>query len=259
MEVTLQQGILLSLMALVCGIDFALEGIFIFRPIMASFFAGIILGDVQLGLAAGAITELSYIGLLTIGGTVPPNPLMAGIMTVVIAHTAGTSAETALALSLPFALLMQWITISFHSLYSGLMGPLDRKAAEADTKGFTRIVLLAGVAVGVAYAIVTFLSAYVAQEPITRFVNSFPVWFIHGFEVSGGLLPAVGLGLLLRTMLKKDNVVFLFIGFLMVTYLDLGNILPVAIAGVVAAYLSYSSDKRNTPSNTGGGISDDGI
>lgn len=259
MEVTLQQGLWLALIAFICGVDFALEGLFLFRPIIASFLTGIVLGDVQLGLAAGAITELAYIGLLTIGGTVPPNPLMAGIMTVVIAYTTGNNAEAALALSLPFALLMQWITIFFHSAFTGFMPVLDKKAEEADTKGFTRIVLLGGLIVGLAYAVVTFLSVYIAQEPIARFVNLFPNWFVHGFEIAGGLLPAVGLALLLRTMLRKDNLVYLFVGFLMATYLDIGNVLPVAIAGVVAATLTYAADKRQANINTGGGPTDDGI
>lgn len=47
---------------------------------------GIILGDFKLGLQAAAITELSYLGLSTVGGTVPPNALIAGLMTVVLAY-----------------------------------------------------------------------------------------------------------------------------------------------------------------------------
>lgn len=260
MEVTLAQGIWITIMAFICGIDFSLEAFFWFRPIIAAFFTGIILGDVQLGLAAGAITELAYVGLLTIGGTVPPNPLMAGIMTVIIAYTTGSSPEAALALSLPFALLMQWINIFYHSAFSVFLVPvLDRKAAEADTNGFTRAVMLGAIIVGLTYAVVTFVSAYVAQEPIARFVTSFPTWFVHGFEICGQLLPGVGLALLLRTMLTGDNAPFLFIGFLMATYLELGNVLPVAIAGTVAAVLVYKSEKKSAQLRTEGGGPDEGI
>ena len=38
------------------------------------FCYGLVLGDWKLGLEAGAIAELSYLGLTTVGGTVPPNP-----------------------------------------------------------------------------------------------------------------------------------------------------------------------------------------
>ena len=112
MQITLIQGILLALLAFICACDASWEAFFWFRPIVVAFFAGIILGDVQVGLAAGAVAELSYLGLLTVGGTVPPDPLMAGMMTTVIAFTTGQSTETALGLSLPFALLAQWVELS---------------------------------------------------------------------------------------------------------------------------------------------------
>ena len=98
MEITLFQGLMLSLLAFVAAWDKRWESFFLFRPIMVGTLAGLILGDVTTGLKAGAIAELSYLGLLTIGGTVPPDPLMAGMMTVVIAIRSGVSAETALGL-----------------------------------------------------------------------------------------------------------------------------------------------------------------
>ena len=50
MEITLIQGILLAVMAVIVGLDFFLEAFFIFRPLMVSTFTGLILGDVVLGL-----------------------------------------------------------------------------------------------------------------------------------------------------------------------------------------------------------------
>lgn len=49
MEITLAQGIGLALMAIVVGVDFWLEGFFIFRPIIVSTLTGLILGDLTLG------------------------------------------------------------------------------------------------------------------------------------------------------------------------------------------------------------------
>ena len=53
MEITLMQGIGLAIMAIIVGVDFWLEGLFIFRPIIVSTLTGLILGDVQLGLLVG--------------------------------------------------------------------------------------------------------------------------------------------------------------------------------------------------------------
>ena len=86
-SITLIQGILLAVMATIVGIDFWLEGLFIFRPIIVCTLTGIILGDLQLGLLAGGLTELAFAGLTPAGGTQPPNPVLAGVMTTVIAYT----------------------------------------------------------------------------------------------------------------------------------------------------------------------------
>jgi len=76
-------------------------------------------------------------------------------------------------------------------------------------------------------------------------VDSFPTWFIHGFEIAGGLLPGVGLALLLVVMLKKQNVAYLFIGFIMATFLNVGNVLPIAIVAGAIAFISFQNDMKD--------------
>jgi len=257
MQITFIQGILLTVLAMICAVDAATEAFFWFRPIVVAFFAGIILGDVQLGLAAGAVAELSYLGLLTVGGTVPPDPLMAGMMTTVIAYASNISAETALGLALPFALLAQWWGIFTNTAYAGFMKPLEEKAKKADIRGFWNIIVVSLVIKSIGYGVITFLSVYAMQNLISGFVSSFPIWLIHGFEIAGGVLPAVGLGLLLRIMLKSENTPYLFLGFLMATFLSLGNVLPIAIAAIAIALIGYHNDKKRMV--VVGGSENDGI
>ena len=98
MEITLIQGILLFLVGFSCALDAWLENFYWFRPLVVAFFAGIVVGDVQLGIACGAVAELSYLGLLTVGGTVRADPLMEGMMTFVVAYTTWQDAKAALGL-----------------------------------------------------------------------------------------------------------------------------------------------------------------
>lgn len=244
MEITLIQGLLLMLVGFICAVDHCWEAFYWFRPMVVSFFAGIVLGDVALGVSCGAVAELSYLGLLTVGGTVPPDPLMAGMMTVVIAYTTGQSAETALGLSLPFALLAQWIGIFFNTVYVGIAHKLDGYAKEGNDKAFRNLVYSGILIKAGTVALVVFLCSYALQAPIQQFVNTFPTWLIHGFEIAGGLLPAIGLGMLLMVTLKKENAPYLFVGFIMATFLDMPNVLPVAIIGIVLAYINYNYEKR---------------
>ena len=260
MSITLVQGILLAVVGFICALDGAIEVFFWFRPIVVGFLAGIVLGDIELGCKAGAVAELSYMGMLTVGGTVPPDPLMAGMMTVVLAYTTGASVETALGLSLPFALIAQWFGITFNTVFAMFLTPLDKAAEAADEKKFTSIIMLSWVIKAGTYAILVFLSAFAFQTQIQAFVERFPEWLIRGFEIAGGLLPAVGLALLLVVMARKQNIAYLFIGFLMATFTNVGNVLPIAIAGGCIAFIDYLNDERIKKAGTGtGGTADDGI
>lgn len=244
MEITLIQGILLALLALVTGIDFWLEALFIFRPMIVCTLTGIILGDLTLGLTAAALTELAFAGLTPAGGTQPPNPILAGIMTVVIAYTTETNPAIAIGLALPFSFLMQYIILFYYSAFSFFMVKADKYAEEADTKSFVRLNILTTLIVSVTYAVVVFLSTYLAQEPMRGLVGSMPGWLTHGFEVAGGILPAVGFAMLLKVMLKIQYTPYLIIGFVAASFISFGNLLPVAVIGTALALMEFFRDKN---------------
>lgn len=243
-EITMMQGIGLAIMALIVGIDFWLEALYIFRPLIVCTLTGAILGDIQTGLITGALTELAFTGLTPIGGTQPPNPVLAGIMTTVIAHSTGVDAKTAIGLGLPFSFLMQYIILFYYSVFSFFMQKADRYAEEADGAALGRLNLLLTAIVAVTYAAVTFLCAYVSQGAMQSLVRSMPVWLTHGFEVAGGILPAVGFGLLLKVMMKTPFTPFFIIGFLFVTFIPVQNLLPVALLGTAFAIYEYYNQQK---------------
>lgn len=268
MAITLIQGILLSVFAIIAGLDSWLEVLYIFRPILSCTIAGIILGDIRLGIIAGGITELAFAGLTPAGGTQPPNPAVCGIMTVVIAHTTNVAPTTAMSLSLPFAMLMQYILLMFYSAFSFFMPMLDKAADESDTKKFAMVNYLTMLIVAVAFFVVIFLSAYAAQAPMRALVSSMPKWLIHGFELSGAALPAVGFAMLLKVLLRINYLPFLLLGFVLSSFINYSNVLPAAVIGVVFAMIEFFHDKKNkklqdeinelkNSSNTGG--EEDGI
>jgi PTS system galactosamine-specific IIC component len=239
-EITLVQSLLLALMAIIVGVDFWLEAFFIFRPIIVCTLTGLILGDLNLGLITGGLTELAFAGLTPAGGTQPPNPVLAGVMTTVIAFTTQATPAAAMALALPFSFLMQYIILFFYSAFSVFMKSADRYAQEADTKRFVRLNILTTAIIAVAYGIIVFLCTFVAQDGMKLLVESMPAWLTHGFSVAGGILPAVGFGMLLKVMLKVEYLPYLFIGFLMAVFIGFSNLLPVAVAGVALALIEFN-------------------
>lgn len=244
MEITLVQGIGLAIMAIIVGVDFWLEGFFIFRPIIVSTLTGLILGDVQLGLITGGITELAFAGLTPAGGTQPPNPVLAGVMSTVIAYTTMTEATAAMALALPFSFLMQYIILFCYSTFSFFMKGADQAAEEADTAKIVKINITCTAIVALLYGLVVFLCTFVAQDAMKAFVEVLPAWLTHGFEVAGGILPAVGFAMLLKVMLKAEFIPYLLIGFVIACFLDFSNLLPIAVVGVALALFVYNIEKN---------------
>lgn len=266
MDITLTQGIILAVIAIIAGFDFWLEALFIFRPMIVCTLAGFAVGDVTLGVVAGGLTELAFAGLTPAGGTQPPNPILAGVMTVVLAHTTGSSPAAAIGLALPFSFLMQYIILFYYSIFSVFMGKADQYAEEVNLRAFTRITILPIIIVVLTYGVVVFLSAYVAQQPMKALVASMPGWLTHGFEIAGGILPAVGFGLLLKVMLKGKYFAYLLIGFLAACFIPFGNLLPVAVLGTAAALYQFYNDKEKeklekmiSESQAAGGGYEDGI
>lgn len=243
-EITLTQGLLLAAMAIVTGLDAYLEALFIFRPIIVCTLSGLILGDVETGLVAGGLTELVFAGLTSAGGTQPPNPVLAGVMTTVLAYTTGADVKTTIGLALPFSFLMQYIILFYYSIFSMFVPKFTKYAETGEYRKFSYLVMATNGIIGLSYALVVFLCAYIAQEPMRNLVESMPAWLSHGFEIAGGILPAVGFALLLRIMLKKEFSGYLIIGFLIASFLNYANLLPVALMGTALALIQYYADQQ---------------
>lgn len=249
MTVSLGQGLIISLFAIIAGADFWLEGFYIFRPMIVCTITGLLLGDLKLGIIAGGLTELAFAGLTPVVGTQPPNPIMAGIMTVVLAYTTGHNPATAIGLSLPFSILMQYIVLFYYSAFSLLTRKTIEYAGKAETKKFTWIVLAPTFIVALTYGIFTFLCVYAAQAPMSNLVNAMPGWLSHGFEIAGGILPAVGFAMLLKNMLKNKYVPYLLLGFTAACFIKFGNLMPVAVIGVALAMIEFARAKKDRDTN----------
>jgi PTS system galactosamine-specific IIC component len=125
------------------------------------------------------------------------------------------------------------------------MPVMDKAAAEANTKKFATIPYIIMTIVGVSFFIVIFLSAYAAQAPMAALVKAMPTWLIHGFELAGGALPAVGFSMLLKVLLRVEYVPYLLLGFVVASFINFSNVLPAAVIGIVFAMIEFFRDKKN--------------
>lgn len=75
----LVQAILVGLVGAFGCLDYQLGTLYAFRPIVLCPLVGLVLGDLQTGLAVGASLELLFMGSISIGAYVPPNETVGGI------------------------------------------------------------------------------------------------------------------------------------------------------------------------------------
>ena len=165
-------------------------------------------------------------------------------MSVVLAYVAGQTPEAAMALALPFSFLMQYVILFCYNAFSFFMKGADKAAAEADVNAIYKTNIACTLIIACLYGVIVFLCAYAAQGAMAAFVEMLPAWLTHGFEVAGGILPAVGFAMLLKAMLKGEFVPYLLIGFVIACFLDFSNLLPIAVVGVALALISYNFENK---------------
>ena len=253
-EITLVQGLLISIVAAIVGIDYWLEAFFIFRPIIVSTLVGWVLGDITVGLITGGMTELIFAGLTPVGGTQPPNPVLAGVMATVLAYINQGNVTLGVSLALPFSILMQYIILFCYSTFSFAMKFADEAAENADTKKIAQIHLSLILIIALLYFTVVFLSTYLAQDAIKSVVTSMPEWLSHAFSVIGGVLPAIGFGMLLKILLKMNNLAYFILGFILVSFAAFNNLLPLALIGFALALINYYTSNSSNQGEDNEGI-----
>lgn len=255
MEISLLQGLLITLAVMVIALDNELEGFFIFRPIIVCPVVGAILGDLQIGLAAGALVELAFAGISPVGGVTPPDAVITSVMTVVLSKTANVDVTTAFAMAYPFGLLKQFVGTVTCTVFAFWNKLADAYAEKADLKGIYKICAISLCITTCIAGLITFLSVYAAQELLKLLIESMPEWLTNGLGVAGGLIPAIGFAMLLRVILKGRYVPYLLAGFLFASFVELNNILPVAIMGLAFALADYYKNNNKQV----GGSENEGI
>lgn len=93
---------ILDALTLVIGLNF---------PVITGTLAGIIMGDMVLGLAIGATLQLMVLGVGTYGGASIPDFTTGAIVGTVFAVLSGQDAEFAIGLAIPVGLLMVQLDI----------------------------------------------------------------------------------------------------------------------------------------------------
>lgn len=223
------------------------EGYYVLqRPIVAGFLVGLLMGDPVQGTIIGATINLIFLGIINVGGAIPSDMALAGYLGTAIALSANISTEAALAIAVPLGILGTVVWIGKMSINSLFVHWADAFAEKANIRGVMAMNWLPGQALMLVFKVtIIFAFCMLGQGAVTNFLNAIQgSGVLHGFEVVGGMLPAIGIGLNLKAILKKETMPFLLIGFLMATYFKI-SIIGISLFGVgfVMIYLFYNKEE----------------
>jgi len=221
------------------------EGYYVLqRPVVAGFLTGLVLGAPVQGAIIGATINLIYLGHLNVGGSMPSDMALAGYIGTAIAISTNVSTEMALALAVPLGLLGTVWWVGRMSIDSIFVHWADNYAAKGDAKGVIRMNWLPSQVMMFFFKVlVTIIICMYGTGLVESFLTTIQnIGILHGFEVIGGLLPALGIALNLGAILEKETVPFLLVGFLLVAYFQM-SIVGVALVGFVAAAIYFYRSK----------------
>jgi PTS system mannose-specific IIC component len=222
------------------------------RPIVAGFLVGLVMGDPVQGTIIGATINLIFLGHMSVGGSIPSDMALAGYVGTAFALAMHTTTEVALAIAVPIGLIGTVVWVGRMTISAVFAHWADSFAKKGNTRGVMLMNWVPAQTMLFLFKmiLVTIFCVYVS-EAVGNVVNGMvgsPIF--NGIGVVGGMLPAVGIALNLRAILKKETWPFLIIGFLLVAYFKI-SIVGVALFGVAAAmiYMLMNSKKEGAATN----------
>jgi mannose/fructose/N-acetylgalactosamine-specific phosphotransferase system component IID/mannose/fructose/N-acetylgalactosamine-specific phosphotransferase system component IIC len=240
MENILLEAILLGIWAGIAAVDGVYHQTLLGRPVIGGAVAGLILGDLQTGLLVGGGVEMAYLVLVNVGGAAPPDATTAGIVAVAVGHYTGTTdVATLITASLPASIMGQQAWSLSWMFNTWTVHKMDAAAEEGNLKKAMRLHILMGtIPWFVLYFLVVFLNVFFGIELIQSVMDSLPEWVLGGLNVASGILPALGIAMLLGQIFTKVNWPWFVIGIVASSFLGL-PVIGTALIGVSIAFVMY--------------------
>ena len=218
---------------------FGLAFFTLYRPLVAGFFVGLILGDPAQGTLIGAAINVPYLGFISAGGTLPADASFAGWVGTTVALAGHLDPTKAIPIAFGLGLLGTIIFYGRMSVDSVFAHWADARAEKADIGGVALMNWLPGQAfLFVASVVPVFLFALNGPSYVQDALNRLPLWTVNGLIIAGGILPALGIALNMRFIFRGSAIPYFFIGFIVWTATR-GSLSLVVIAalGLALAYL----------------------
>lgn len=237
------QIILITIYAIIAIFDNLNTKVELGKPLMAGAFAGLVMGDLTTGLAVGGTLQLMILGVGSFGGATIPDYTIAALIATPLAIVSGKDLEFAIGLGVPIGLLMTQLDI-LARISNVFIMKQAQKAVEKEKYDMINVYNHLGIITwGISRGLPVVLALVFGADFVQAILKVSPEWLINGLKLAGGLLPAVGISMLLKYLPVKRYYPFLIIGFVLLAYLGV-PMLGVALLGVAVAVISYQKSSE---------------
>ncbi|HEY6057259.1 MAG TPA: PTS sugar transporter subunit IIC [Candidatus Limnocylindrales bacterium] len=210
----------------------------LYRPLVAGFLVGLILGDPSKGTLVGAGINLLYLSFISAGGSLPSDPALAGWLGSTLAVAGNLDYGAALAISPLIGLLGTVVWNVRMTGNTAFVHYADRRAAQANVGEVARANwLYPQVYLFLITAVPVTVAAYLGTGFVLDILNALPTWVLNGLAIAGGILPAIGIAMNMRFIFRGAVIPYFFLGYLLTVASN--RTIPIVVIGALGLVLAY--------------------
>lgn len=231
-------------------------------PVTVGLFAGLIMGNVPAALVIAGTFQLMSLGVAALGGSSVPDYALASVVAIYLNARTGLDIGAAVAIGLPVGILAINLDILTRTLNSFITEKSKDYLEQREFSKMQNINFLSVVLVALQAIIPMLILVILGPTAVNAVIDSIPEWVTNGLSIAGGMLPVVGVAMLMRYMPTQRYIWAVLIGFVMAAYFGQG-VLAVSIIGLAMAFITYNRfiDQKNvvTASPNGDQDFDEGV
>ena len=234
----LVQDILIIILAGYMTVDQDGPVIMSWFPVIVGTITGLIMGDLATALQIAGTFQLMMLGVAALGGASAPNYGLATIIGSFVAIRTGTGIKSAIAIGIPVGLLAIQLEVIARIINNFLVHHLETLNQQSEWKKMERRAYLGPTLFFLQTAIPTALIVFSGPTIVNIILKVIPKWVTNGLTVAGGMLPVVGIAMLLHYMPIKKFIPYAIIGFVLAAYMKV-PVLGIALIGFAAGYIYF--------------------
>lgn len=241
----LQAALILALVNYIaCILDNLFAWDATWRPLVIGWITGLALGDMKTGLLMGAQLEAIYMGISAIGGVIPSDPMSGTLIPVAFVILTKADMNVAIALALPMGTLINYATTLTTPIGLSLLGLYDKYASTNNQKAYVILhYIYLFIISPLPRTIIIFLAVWLGVGNLEGITTMMPQFLLTGLDAAGGMLVAVGFGILTSMIWSKELGIYFFVGFAMVEFLNL-PIVGVSIFAIAIAIILFTMENK---------------